>query len=152
GGMTTLHQHYSSEPKERFKQLATNCAPDNAQPFMLGRRLHHSDFGAGSHSERGNPIYTEIAGKLGKHYTERSCIACHTNNGRALPPARGTPGRQSLARVAGDAKGTPHPKLGAPLQMQAAAGEAEGSVTISAWTTPKGAFGDGAPFELRKPV
>ena len=41
GGRTTLPYQYSDEPKERFKQMATNMAPTGAQPFVLGRRLHH---------------------------------------------------------------------------------------------------------------
>jgi CxxC motif-containing protein (DUF1111 family) len=57
-----------------------------------------------------------------------------------------------LVRVGSDAKGKSHPKLGATLQMQAASGESEASVVISSWTTTKGTFGDGAPFELRKPI
>ena len=37
GGMTTSHQNYSEEPLGLFDQLATNMAPINAQPFVLGR-------------------------------------------------------------------------------------------------------------------
>ncbi len=151
GGGMTLHEHHSDEPKERFKQIATNLAPINAQPFMLGRRLHHTDFLTGAHSERGNPIYAEQAGKLGSRYTERSCIACHVNNGRALPPAIGQPLTKYLVRVGSDAKGTPHPKLGATLQMQSVKGSPEASVSISSWTTIDGKYGDGVQFTLRKP-
>ncbi len=151
GGRTTLHEQYSNEPKERFKQIATNLAPINAQPFMLGRRLHHTDFGSGAHSERGNPIYTEQVGKLGPRFNERSCVGCHVNNGRALPPAVGAPLLKYLVRVGSDAKGTPHPKLGAALQGQSTKGTPEAGVTISSWTTIDGAYGDGTPFTLRKP-
>ena len=63
GGRMTLHEQYSDEPRARFQQMATNLAPINAQPFVLGRRLHHTDFGTGAHSEAGNPIYTEQVGK-----------------------------------------------------------------------------------------
>ncbi|MCE9674021.1 thiol oxidoreductase [Myxococcus stipitatus] len=86
GGRTTLGYNYSNEPAHLFKQLATNTAPGNAQPFVEGRRLHHTDFGDGSHSEAGNPTFTAQQNKLGPAYIARSCIACHTNNGRALPP------------------------------------------------------------------
>ena len=92
GGRTTLPHPYSNEPQHRFKQIATNLAPINAQPFMDGRRLHHTDFGDGSHSEPGNPVFTAQQGKLGPRYAARSCIGCHTNNGRALPPGQGTAG------------------------------------------------------------
>ena len=152
GGRTTVHQQYSDEPKARFQQLATNLAPIDAQPFMLGRRLHHTDFGTGEHSEPGNPVYTEQVGKLGTHFVGRSCIGCHANNGRALPPAVGKPLLQYVVHVGSDAKGTPHPKLGSTLQSQAAPGSTpEGGVSISSWTTTDGTFGDGAAFSLRKP-
>jgi CxxC motif-containing protein (DUF1111 family) len=153
GGRTTLHEQYSDEPTWRFKQMATNLAPSNAQPFMLGRRLHHTDFGTGEHSESGNPAYTEQAGKLGTYFTARSCVACHVNNGRALPPAVGTPLLQYLVRVGSDAQGSPHEGLGATLQMQAAKGsEPEATVILSGWITTTGTYGDGAEFSLRKPT
>jgi CxxC motif-containing protein (DUF1111 family) len=152
GGRMTLHRQYSDEPTELFKQMGTNIAPLNAQPFVLGRRLHHSDFGTGVHSEPGNPVYTEIAGKLGKHYVSRSCVACHTNNGRALPAAVGAPMTKYLVRVGGDANGSPHPKLGRTLQSQTQSGEPEANVTISGWTTTDGTFEDGTAFTLRKPT
>jgi CxxC motif-containing protein (DUF1111 family) len=151
GGLTTLHRQYSDEPRELFKQMATNIAPVSVQAFVLGRRLHHSDFGTGEHSERGNPVYTEIVGLLGEHYTGRSCVACHTNNGRAMPAAVGAPMTKYLVRVGSDAKGTPHPKLGASLQSQALKGAPEGGVTISGWTEIEGTYGDGTAFTLRKP-
>ncbi len=151
GGLTTLHRQYSDEPRELFKQMATNIAPSNAQPFVLGRRLHHSDFGTGKHSEPGNPVYAEIVGKLGQHYVGRSCIACHTNNGRALPPAVGAPMTSYLVRVGTDVKGSPHPKLGSSLQSQATKGTPEAGVTISEWVSTEGTYGDGTAFSLRKP-
>ncbi len=151
GGLTTSHQQYSNEPKERFKQLATNAAPTSGQPFMLGRRLHHTDFGTGAHSERGNPVYKEQTDKLGARFNERSCVGCHINNGRALPPAVGAPLQRYVIRVGSDAKGTPHPKLGATLQTQALKGAPEASVSIASWTTIDGTYGDGTAYTLQKP-
>jgi CxxC motif-containing protein (DUF1111 family) len=92
GGRTTLAYPYSDEPAHRFKQMAQNLAPLSAQPFVEGRRLHHTDFGDGTHSETGNPVFTQQQNKLGPRYIARSCVACHTNNGRALPPGTGTAG------------------------------------------------------------
>ena len=91
--------------------MATNMAPIDAQPYMLGRRLAHTDFGDGSHSEPENPIFTEMKGKLGARFAERSCIAC----AGAKPPAVGKPLLQYLVKVGSDAKGTPHPQLGSVL-------------------------------------
>ena len=92
GGRTTLPHPYSNEPVQRFKQMATNLAPVSAQPFVEGRRLHHTDFGDGTHSEAGNPVFTAHQNQLGPRYIARSCVGCHTNNGRALPDA-GTAGQ-----------------------------------------------------------
>jgi len=152
GGLTTLPYQYSNEPQHRFKQMAGNIAPVSAQPFMLGRRLHHTDFADGSHSEKGNPIFEEQRGKLGPHFVAHSCIACHINNGRALPPDIGIPMYQTVVKVAADAKGTPHPKLGSALQPQSTDGNPEAGASIASWQSIEGKYGDGTSFTLRKPV
>lgn len=151
GGQTTLPYQYSNEPEHRFKQTAGNMAPTNAQPFMLGRRLHHTDFGNGAHSESGNPVFTDQMGKLGPKFIARSCVECHVNNGRALPPAIGGAMTRALVKVGSDHHGSPHPTLGAVLQPQSTGGPVEGSATISSYTIIDGQFGDGTPFALRKP-
>jgi CxxC motif-containing protein (DUF1111 family) len=151
GGHLTLPQQYSNEPRERFKQMATNMAPRSGQRFMLGRRLHHTDFGSGKHSDQPNPPFNEQAGKLGPGYVARSCIACHVNNGRALAPAAGGPMYQSVVKVAADAKGTPHPKLGSALQPQSVTGNPEAGVKLDGYTFIKGTYGDGTGYTLQKP-
>jgi CxxC motif-containing protein (DUF1111 family) len=132
--------------------MGTNIAPISVQPFVLGRRLHHTDFATGKHSEGGNPDYTEIAGKLGKHHVNKSCVACHTNNGRAMPAAVGAPMTRYLVRVGSDARGSPHPQLGFTLQSQAQKDSPEAGVAISGWTSTEGTFGDGTAFVLQKPT
>ncbi len=149
GGMTTRHQSYSDEPTGQFDQMATNMAPIDGQPFVLGRRLAHTDFLTGVHSEPDNPIFTEQVGRLGARYTAPSCDTCKG----ALPSAVGAPLLKYLVQVGSDAKGTPHPKLGSVLQPLAAKGVTpEGSVILSGWTTVAGTYGDGTPYTLRKPV
>jgi len=152
GGQTTLPYQYSNEPEHRFKQTAGNLSPTNAQPFMLGRRLHHTDFGSGAHSEAGNPVFTDQAGKLGPKFIARSCVDCHVNNGRALPPAIGEPMTRTVVKVGGDASGAPHPTLGSVLQPQSTGGPAEGEATIAGYTNIEGQHGDGTPYSLRKPI
>ena len=152
GGLTTLPYQYSAEPQHRFKQMAGNIAPVSAQPFMLGRRLHHTDFGNGSHSEKGNPAFDEQRGKLGPQFVAQSCVACHVNNGRALPPALGKPMYQTVVKVGADAKGTAHPNLGGALQPQSADGTPEAGASIASWQSIEGKYADGTPFTLRKPV
>ncbi|MGJ8695453.1 MAG: di-heme oxidoredictase family protein [Verrucomicrobiaceae bacterium] len=151
GGLTTLPYQYSNEPEHRFKQTAGNIAPISAQPFMLGRRLHHTDFGSGAHSESGNPVFADQVGKLGPHYIANSCVDCHVNNGRALPPVPGAPMLQTVMKVGADALGAPHPSMGSVLQVQAEGVPVEGGVTISSYTETAGQYGDGTAFSLRKP-
>jgi CxxC motif-containing protein (DUF1111 family) len=151
GGKTTLPYQYSNEPTNHFKELAGNISPTNAELFMLGRRLHHTDFGDGSHSEPDNPIFTEQIGKLGPKFSNRSCVACHVNNGRALPPAIGAPMLQSVVKVGSNASGAAHPTLGSVLQPQSTNGPGEGSATISSYTTFTGQYGDGTAYTLQKP-
>ena len=129
GGKTTLHYQYSDEADNAFKQIAGNLAPASGVDFMLGRRLHHTDFGDGSHSEPGNPIFAEQVGKLGSRYIARSCVECHVNNGRALPPAIGDLMTQTSLRVGIDSRGTPHPVLGSVFQPKS---------TSSVSTSPQG--------------
>lgn len=152
GGRTTLPYQYSNEPEHRFKQMAGNIAPTNAQPFMLGRRLHHTDFGNGTHSESGNPVFTNHIGKLGPKFIARSCVQCHVNNGRALPPALGAPMHQTVVKVGSDPNGLPHSILGSVLQPQATNTVSEGSATITSYTTNHGQYADGTSYSLRKPV
>jgi CxxC motif-containing protein (DUF1111 family) len=151
GGQTTLPYQYSNEPEHRFKQLAGNISPTNGQSFMLGRRLHHTDFGTGTHSESGNPVFSAHVGKLGPKFIARSCVECHVNNGRALPPALGAPMLQSVVDVASDSTGTAHPVLGSVLQPQITSGTAEGSAVISSYITTNGQYNDGTAYSLRKP-
>lgn len=151
GGQTTLPYQYSDEPTNRFKETAGNISPANGELFMLGRRLHHTDFGDGTHSEPDNPVFTEQIGKLGPKFVNRSCVACHVNNGRALPPAIGAPMLQSVVKVGSDASGAPHPALGSELQPQSVSGPVEGSATIASYTTVNGQYGDGTPYSLQKP-
>lgn len=151
GGLTTLPYQYSDEPNNHFKEFAGNISPTNGFPFMLGRRLHHTDFGDGSHTEPDNPVFTEQIGKLGPKFINRSCVGCHVNNGRALPPAIGALMLQSAVKVGSDANGTRHPTLGSVLQPQITTGSPEGSATISSYSTVNGQYGDGTPYTLQKP-
>lgn len=134
GGDTTLNYQYSDEPDNHFIQIPTNLSNINGQPFMLGRRVHHTDFGDGSHNEFAeNADFTELSNTLGTNYINRSCVACHAKNGRALPPSVGQPLFQHVFKV-GDATGAPDPQLGSVLQPQVTNGTAEGGVTLASWT------------------
>ena len=151
GGSTTVHYQYSDEPDNLFKQMAGHLAPVSAQPFVLGRRLHHTDFGNGAHSEQPNPVFQNQVGKLGPKYIERSCIACHVNNGRASLPATGTLVDQSVIRIGIDDCGTEHPIFGSVLQPNITSGPPEAQAIVSDYTLTTGQYADGQPYELRQP-
>ena len=116
GGTTTLPYQYSNEPEDRFKQMAGNLAIASGHRFTQGRRLHHTDFVTGEHSEPGNPIFEDQIGKAGPKFLNTSCVGCHVNNGRSLPPSVGGTFLQSVIRVASDVDGNPHPILGDTIQ------------------------------------
>jgi len=151
GGLTTLPYQYSNEPADRFKQTAGNIAPASGQPFMLGRRLHHTEFDTGAHTEAGNPVFVTKAGKLGPKFVAKSCVECHVNNGRALPPAVGAPLILSVVKVSADGNGAPHPAYGEELQSRATTGAGEGTATLANYTTTNGVYGDGSAYSLRRP-
>ena len=135
GGATTLGYNYSEEPAGRFMSMATNLSPGNTQPFVEGRRVHHTNFEDGSHGERyDNPIWTEQIGKLGNHYINKSCADCHVRNGRALVAEPGDSLNKWLFRV-GDSAGNPDPAIGRVLQPELSGpGSSEGSVVLGPWT------------------
>ncbi len=152
GGGTTLPYQYSNEPLFRFIGIPGNMASVSAQPFMLGRRLHHTDFTTGSHSElpTENPVYTEQVGKVGPQFYATSCVGCHVNNGRSIPPDLGVVIANAVTKV-GTADGSPDPALGSSLQPFRVGGVGEASIEVSSYTTTHGTYADGTAYELRKP-
>jgi CxxC motif-containing protein (DUF1111 family) len=139
GGRTTLPYQYSDEPDNHFMQMTINIAGGNAQPFVRGRRVHHTDMLDGSHDEsEENGTYAELTGLVGMNHVNRSCDGCHTRNGRAPVAELGEPLARWVFKVAG-ADGEKHPLLGAVLQPSATGGASggnasrEGSVSIAEW-------------------
>lgn len=151
GGNTTLPYQYSDEPENHFLQMSTNLSNINGQVFVLGRRVHHTDFGDGSHNEAAeNANFSELSNLLGTNYVNRSCVSCHAKNGRALPPATGQPLRKYVIKV-GDASGNPDPTIGAVLQPLATSGVIEGSVSIGSWNEENGLRWPNYTFSGRAP-
>jgi CxxC motif-containing protein (DUF1111 family) len=156
GGQTTLGYNYSEEPAGRFMQMATNLGAENAQPFVEGRRVHHTNFEDGVHDERNdNPIWTEQVGKAGNRYVNHSCAACHVRNGKAfVADVGGT--LATWVFLVGDENGDPHPDIGRVLQSeQIGAGTHEGDVTLGPWTelanglrSPNYVFSNGTPSQF----
>ncbi|MEY4508883.1 MAG: hypothetical protein RLZZ450_1005 [Pseudomonadota bacterium] len=80
GGGTTIPYVYA-EPETALSQLALNVQHEHVQSFVEGRRLFHTDFGTGQHTEGGNPVFQEQVGKLGPLFVARACASCHPGNG-----------------------------------------------------------------------
>lgn len=138
GGETTLHRNESNEPRNLFMQLATNMAPQNGQKFVEGRRVLHTSFVDGTHDEsHENPTWVEQAGKAGPYFINESCDACHTKNGRALPPELGAPLDKFVVKV-GMPDGSADPFLGEVFQPRGLSGPGEGSVSIARWVETNG--------------
>ncbi|NQZ09092.1 MAG: carbohydrate-binding protein, partial [Algicola sp.] len=158
GGSTTLPYGYTNEPDNHFMQMATNLSSINGQPFVLGRRIHHTDFETGQHDENvQNGIFAEMVGKAGTHYVNTSCSGCHERNGRAAPVDTGVELDKWVFKV-GDANGNPDAQIGSVLQPDNVgiddATQGEGKVSIASWTevdglrSPNYTFTKGTPAQF----
>ena len=144
GGRTTLHAAVSDEPDNHFMQMATNLSSTNAQPFVRGRRVHHTNFTDGTHDESAeNGTFSALAGLAGPLSMAPSCDACHHRNGRAAIEEPGALLRHWVFRI-GDDNGDPEPARGRILQSLGTDGATgEGDAWIAEWVEEEG---------LRRPV
>ncbi len=156
GGIHSLNRQTSAEPADHFMQMAYGTGYNNGQPFVLGRRLAHTEFTTGKHDESDeNGIFDEMVGKAGPNYVNSSCVQCHNRNGRAPVAAIGEPLTKWVIKV-GDGAGNPSPSIGRVLQPQNVngSGSGEGNVSISSFTESNGlrkpnfAFERGAPAQF----
>jgi len=157
GGQTSLSYNYSEEPMRVFQQMANNIGIQNTKRFVEGRRLFHTSFIDGRHSEHpeSNPVFSAHAGQLGPRYNQVSCIACHALNGRTTAPAAGTvfAGTVLTGTAGADGRRVPDATYGLNvLQKAAAAGAADYGVSVQAYTTTVRTLADGEKVELQKPV
>jgi CxxC motif-containing protein (DUF1111 family) len=139
GGDTTNVWPYFM-PETQFGQMALNIQHENVQHFVEGRRLFHTDFTTGAHSEMGNPVFTEQAGKAGPLNTTTSCESCHIGNGpgEVLKGPLDTKSSMAIKLYnAGD--------LGDQLQLS------EGSATVSSTDSKMVTLADGTAITLHKP-
>ena len=138
-GSTTIPWIYA-EPELYFSQLALNAQPETVQAFLRGRRLFHTDFGSGEHSEDGNPVFSEQAGKLGPLTSATGCVTCHERDGRGKLPAVGAEPVSMAVKLYGPAE------LGNQLQQQ------EGRARLERYEALEVMLGGGASAMLQKPV
>lgn len=96
----------------------------------------------------------------GPTFNRPRCSGCHERDGRGRPPDPKDPEaamNSILVRLSVPGKGphggpNPHPAYGLQLQERSIAGvPGEGRAFIR-WETVKGAYGDGTPYTLRRPM
>lgn len=118
--------------------------------FFFGNRLFNTNWVTA-------PGSAKTFDGLGPVFNRVSCSGCHTRDGRGRPPLNGETDLDSmLVRISvpgKDAQGgpNPHPAYGDQINDNAILGvPAEAKVHVS-WTTMKGTYDDGTPYELQKP-
>ena len=159
GELMTLQEDTSNQPELNLSQAGTNIAGRNIQPFLEGRRLFHTSFLTGSHTESGNPPLTAQAGKAGPKFQQSACILCHVNNGKSTPGLNVSLNNMAVLTGDSDANGNPVPdsRFGGHLEQGM---NVEGRTTydgrqailkIDAYNTIKGVYPDNAPYTLQTP-
>src|SRR6185503_5723304 len=111
----------------------------NVQRLVEGRRLFHTDFATGEHSEQGNPTFDEQAGKAGPLGTTTTCETCHINNGPGETLKGALDATSSMAFKLYDAG-----ELGPQLHLK------DGTATPGAPETKTVMLGDGTSVPLSK--
>ena len=159
GGATSLSYNYSEEPMRVFQQMANNIGIVNAKRFVQGRRLFHTSFLDGKHSEHpnDNPVFAAHVGQLGQRFNQERCIACHTLNGRSpAPTINARLDAMSVPTAADTSTGTspvPDPTYGMNVQQRSRnAGDADWAVSVQSYTTTPYVLPDGERVDLQKPV
>src|SRR5262249_40874367 len=78
-----------------YSQMAPNIQSENAEDFVQGRRLFHTNYITGAPLEVGNgltgPEVTVHAGIAGPLNNQNACVGCHQQNNRGALPAAGAP-------------------------------------------------------------
>ena len=161
GGTGSVSYNYSDNGSSMFQQPFNHVGMKNMQRFVEGRRLIHTDFTTGAHSEPGNDPYTPAAKLQGTHFNQSMCVACHVNNGRSPAPTRLNQRLDSMsvhaASLGDGGVQQPHPRYGSVVQMNALAGSGQrqdwgNSVRVARFETREVRLADGTAVELRKPV
>ena len=138
GGNTTNVWLYEDR-KFTFGQPALNVQHENVQRFLEGRRLFHTDFATGAHSELNNPDSAAHAGLAGPQQVTATCTSCHPGNGSGAPFTSFDQTEGMAFKLFG-ASG-----FGKQLQLD------EGSVVLAASQTEEVVVGGGETVQLTKP-
>jgi CxxC motif-containing protein (DUF1111 family) len=158
GGQASVSYNYSEEPHRAFQQTANNIGIANIQRFVECRRLFHTSFLDGKHSESPevNPAFTQHANQPGTRFNEVHCLGCHAPNGRSPAPAIGAPLNQMQVMVAAASTSTsitPDATYGLNIQQRSrTVGAPDYAVSIQSEEKTVRKLPDGEQVELQKPI
>jgi CxxC motif-containing protein (DUF1111 family) len=157
GGQASVSYNYSEEPMRVFQQMANNIGIVNTKRFVEGRRLFHTSFVDGKHSEHDdNPIFTAHVGQVGPRFQKDSCIACHIANGRSPIVPLGGRLDSMVVLVGGtsaDGERLPQAPYGFTIQQRAKdAAAPDYSVSVQEYAAQIVSLADGEKVELVTPV
>jgi len=140
GGTTVAWILDQQDIGEAIGQMALNIQPENVQNFVEGRRLFHTDFITGQHSEQGNEVFTEHMNQAGPLYATTACTNCHLHNGPGTTVTTFSESTSMAFKLynSGD--------LGPQLRLQ------QGTATMASETMKDVTLGDGTVVHLKKPV
>jgi CxxC motif-containing protein (DUF1111 family) len=161
GGVGSVSYNYSDNALFMFQQPQNNVGMQNAQRFVEGRRIVHTNFTTGEHNEPGNTVYQPVVGLQGAQFNQSACVGCHVNNGRS--PAAVNVNQKldamsvRVAMTGADGRQLPHPQYGVAIQMNGATtlGATRNwgnTVRVGAFAATTVALADGTKVELRKPT
>jgi CxxC motif-containing protein (DUF1111 family) len=159
GPMMTLQEDTDGQPARSFQQAGTNIAGRNIQPFLEGRRLFHTSFLTGSHTEPGNPPFTTEAGKAGPKFQQAACVLCHVNNGKSTPglsvPLNNmvvlTADVDASGQLVPDARFGGHLEQGLVVENKVTYDGRQALLTIDAYNTVTGVYADNTSYTLQTP-
>ena len=134
-----------------FTFLIENAQPGRLRVFQFGNRLFNTNWVQA-------PGSVKSFDGLGPYFNRVSCAGCHTFDGRGRPPENtGDPMESILVRLSvpgEDEHGGPKPHeiYGDQLSDRAIHGVTPEGRALIAWEELPGAYGDGTPYTLRKPL
>jgi len=161
GGLGSVSYDYADNPEFVFQQPDNNIGMQNMSRFVVGRRWFHTLMDTGAHTEAGNDVNTDAVGLLGAHFSQKTCFACHINNGRSQAPLVVNQRVDTMAvftaEIGPDGSQVPDPMYGQTVQMNTEP-STNGvtvdwglSVRVAGFDTKSLPFADGTVLTLRKP-
>jgi len=146
GGDTTVFDI----TRNAYGLSARNLTFDERSTFLVGNSFFNDNWVTA-------PASTTSRDGLGPVFNARSCSGCHDRDGRGRPPEGDEEMLSMLLRVSIPGEGpqggpAPVPGYGLQLQPRAIRDVSPEVRTRVAWETVEGAYADGEPYALRRPI